>query len=707
MEFRIADTFTDSLARLTGDEQKLVKTTAFDLQMNPANPGHSFHKLDRAKDQNFWSVRVGSDVRLIIHRTATSLLLCYVDHHDDAYRWAERRKLEAHPKTGAAQIVQIRETIRDIEVPRYVTTDVPFVAETPKPKPSQPPLFAAVAEEDLLSYGVPPDWIDAVRKVDEDGLFNLSDVLPAEAAEALLELATGGIPRLQPVAAVGADPFEHPDAQRRFRTLINVDELAEAMDYPWDRWAIFLHPSQRETVDRDFSGPARVSGSAGTGKTVVALHRAVGLARRYPESHALLTTFSPTLAAMLRVKVRRLLTSSPEVGERLEVADLNEVGKRLYESAFGRCNLADALSISAELEAASAIMPKHNFSLRFLISEWTEVVDAWQIQTWDEYRDVRRLGRKTRLPESQRIVLWAIFEKVRQRLQQQNWLTYPALFAKLARQVSERKHPPFDYIVVDEAQDISIPQLKLLASMAQDRPNAIFFAGDLGQRIFQTPFSWKSLGVDIVGRSRTLTINYRTSHQIRSQADRLLAREIADVDGNVEERKGTVSVFNGPAPSVHVATDECAEATYVAEWLKSLIAIGVQSNEIGIFVRSEAQIHLAVSAIEQAGCLYRILGENLEPTFGYASISTMHLAKGLEFKAVAIMACDDEIIPSQERIQEISDDADIEEVYNTERHLLYVAATRAREYLLITSGGQPSEFLDDLTTVGSSYISEQ
>ena len=117
MQFRIADTFTDSLAKLTGDEQKVAKTTAFDLQMDPSAPGLSFHKLDRARDKNFWSVRINRDLRLIVHRTAASIMLAYVGHHDAAYRWAERRRIERHPKTGAAQIVEIRETVREIEVP--------------------------------------------------------------------------------------------------------------------------------------------------------------------------------------------------------------------------------------------------------------------------------------------------------------------------------------------------------------------------------------------------------------------------------------------------------------------------------------------------------------------------------------------------------------------------------------------------------------
>src|SRR5580693_7096466 len=165
MDFRIADTFTDSLARLTGEEQKAVKTTAFDLQMDPVNPGMSFHKLDKAKDKNFWSVRVSRDIRLIVHKSDASLLLCYVDHHDKAYQWAERRKLETHPKTGAAQFVEVRETVQEIVIPQYVQA---AVEAPPKPK-----LFSTMPDEQLLAYGVPVEWLNDVRQANEDTLLAL------------------------------------------------------------------------------------------------------------------------------------------------------------------------------------------------------------------------------------------------------------------------------------------------------------------------------------------------------------------------------------------------------------------------------------------------------------------------------------------------------------------------------------------------------
>lgn len=688
MDFRIADTFTDSLAKLTGEEQKAVKTTAFDLQMNPANPGMSFHKLDKARDKHFWSVRVSSDIRLIVHKTDASLLLCYVDHHDKAYDWAERRKLETHPQTGAAQLVEIRETVQEIVVPKYVEA-VHYAAHKPL-------LFAHVAAEMLLSYGVPQEWLLDVQQANEDSLLDLASHLPAEAAEALLELATGGKPQISVPAAAGTDPFAHPDAQRRFRVMNDVEELERALEFPWEKWTIFLHPAQRQWVERDYTGPARVSGSAGTGKTIVALHRAVFLARQHPEARVLLTTFSDTLANALRTKLRRLISNEPRLAERLEVHSMNAIGERLYERQFGRPKIAESGHIEKMLVAAASKVDGQKFSSHFLKIEWIEIVDAWQLDSWEAYRDVKRLGRKTRLPEAQRLLLWGIFDTVRAELKSQGLLTHAEMFSRLALQMAERKQPPFDFTVMDEAQDVSIAQLRFLAAMGAWREDALFFAGDLGQRIFQQPFSWKSLGVDIRGRSRTLHINYRTSHQIRMQADRLLGPEVADVDGNTEDRRGTVSVFNGVPPIIKGFKSSEDEILAVSQWLRERADDGISPHEIGVFVRSDNELERARAAVEKSGLPFKVLDERVETTSGFVSVCTMHLAKGLEFRAVVVMACDDEIIPSQDRIETVADNADLEEVYNTERHLLYVACTRARDHLLVSSVEPASEFLEDL-----------
>lgn len=681
VQFLISDTFTDSVTRLTAEEQKLVKTTTFDLQVNPAHPGSQFHRIERCKDKHFWSVRAGRDIRLIVHKTDASLLLCYVDHHDKAYQWAERRKLETHPRTGAAQLVEIRETVREIEVPKYVEAS---------PQPEQPCL-AGVVREELLTYGVPEPWVDDCLAADENSLLAIADRLPSEAAEALLVLATGGKPEARAVTDKDADPFDHPDAQRRFRVLENADELAAALDAPWEKWIVFLHPAQRSFVDCRFSGPARVSGSAGTGKTVVAIHRAVAALKR-ERGHVLLTTFSDDLAKSLLRKVKLLVPAErlsntlpePESLPTLVIASLDEIARDIYTANAGSIHQIDDFDLLDLIASIVKQGDQVSLSPQFLLDEWQDVVDGWNLNDWSQYRDFKRLGRKTRLSESRRREVWGLFEQLRRVLAKRSLVTAPMIFSRLA----ESDQCPFRAVIVDECQDISPAQLRFLARITRKQPGELFFAGDLGQRIFQTPFSWSSLGVDIRGRSRMLKINYRTSHQIRRGADRLLDGTVSDVDGNQEHRDGTISVFNGPPPSIHIADDEDSEAEYVADWLLARINEKVDPSEIAVFGRTDAQLARARDAIRKAS---DISGRGLHGI----RLATMHQAKGMEFRCVCVMACDDDVIPLEQRIRAIGDHADLEDLYNTERHLLYVACTRARDHLLVTGVDPVSEFLED------------
>ena len=688
MDFRISDTFTGSLSRLSGDEQKAVKTTAFDLQINPANPGMQFHRIDRSKDPHFWSVRVSRDVRLIVHKTESSLLLCYVDHHDPAYAWAERRKIERHPRTGAAQLVEVRQVIREVPVVQYV-------AEEPEVVPL-PLLFADLTDDELLAFGVPEEWLGDARKATEDSVLDLADRLPGEASEALLSLAVGERPQPALQLAEAADPFAHPDAQRRFRVVGDVEELERALDYPWEKWSVFLHPAQRALVERGFDGPARVAGSAGTGKTVVALHRATHMCRAHPESRVLLTTFSEPLASALRRSMRRLVGNEPRLAERLEVHALDAIARRLDEPRFGKAELVSGDELERLVTEASSDIGDKRLNIGFLLNEWRNVVDAWQLDTWEAYRDVPRLGRRVRLSEGQRERAWAVFERVISAIEEQGQITGAQLLGRLGAALQKEKDAPYRYVVVDEAQDVSVPQLRFLASLGGCYPDSLFFTGDLGQRIFQQPFSWKALGIDVRGRSHTLRVNYRTSHQIRTRVDQLLPPELSDVDGVSETRRGTISVFNGPRPELRTLGDVDAEVEAVGEWISGRIEAEVDPAEIAVFVRSEAELPRGQEALSMAGIPFVILDERLAPRPSHVSLTTMHLAKGLEFRAAAVIACDDEIIPLQTRIETVGEESELEEVYRSERHLLYVACTRAREHLLVTGVEPASEFLEDL-----------
>jgi hypothetical protein len=681
MNFLIADTFTASFNRLSGQDQKAVKASVFDLQMDPTGNGLQLHRIDKSKDPNFWSARVNRDVRLIVHKTGESMLVAYVDHHNNAYAWAERRRIEAHPRTGAVQSVEVRERVEEVAPPETFDFVVPDTAAAPTP---QPQLFASLGDDALLSIGVPADWLADVRAATEEGFFELAEHLPGEASEALLEFfATGMLPARAP-APTTADPFAHPDALRRIRPIADQAELEQALAFPWEKWGVFLHPSQRELVDRSFAGPARVAGSAGTGKTIVAIHRAVRLARENPEARILLASFSQPLADAM---AKKLLVLAPETGgivPRITTASFCGIAEQMYQLEHGvRPRIASTAILSERLDEAAKATQLKGFSNRFLLSEWINVIDAWGIASLDAYATVQRMGRKSRLGPNQRERLWPVFDAVRSALAAERYTTWAQVFTGLAEALADRSRKPFDHIILDEAQDLAPAELRFFAALASDAPDALFLAGDMGQRIFQHPYSWSSLGVEVRGRSHTLKVCYRTSQQIRQAADHLLPVVLRDVDGLEDERRGIVSVFDGPSPQVETFASGTDEDTVVRETIAGWIADGVAAHEVGIFVRTSDLVARARAAVAE-------LAEGDAIT-----TAPMHLAKGLEFRAVVVMACDQGVLPLDERVADAADEAELDEIYETERRLLYVACTRAREHLLLTGVRPASEYFDD------------
>lgn len=678
--FRIADAFTAALARLSAQEQRAVKTAVFDLQVDPSRPGLQFHRIDKSKDPNFWSVRVNQDIRIIIHKTGSDLLLAYVGHHDDSYAWATRRRIEAHPRTGAIQIVEIRERVEDVVSPP--SFDFALSHPVPAEKADTPTPFATLDDNALLSVGVPPDWLADVRVANEDRFLTLANHLPGEAAEALLEYAVSGRLVVPAPATAEANPYEHPDALRRIRLIVSHEELEQALAFPWDKWGVFLHPSQRNLVERSFSGPARVAGSAGTGKTIVALHRAVRLARANPDARILLASFSQPLADALG---RKLLVLTPETGSiipRITVASFHGIAEQVYQLEYGvRPRIASEIVLRERLRTAAANMK--GFSERFLLSEWTNVIDAWGIKTQESYTTVQRMGRKSKLGPNQRARLWPVFQAVREALESERYTTWAHVFTDLAEALAGRSSKPFEHVIIDEAQDLAPAELRFFSAIVPSSANNLFLAGDAGQRIFQHPYSWASLGVDVRGRSFVLKVCYRTSQQIRRAADRLLPTVLRDTDGLEDERRGVVSVFNGPAPNVETVASPIVEAEIVRETVAAWLAEGIAAHEIGVFVRTQSLVARAQAAIHGLAGAGKIV------------TAQMSLAKGLEFRAVVVMACDEGTLPLDERVADAADEAELDEIYETERRLLYVACTRAREHLLLTGVSPASEYLSD------------
>jgi hypothetical protein len=684
VNFLIADTFTASFNRLSGLDQKAVKASVFDLQMDPAGNGLQLHRIDKSKDPNFWSACVNRDIRLIVHKTGDSLLVAYVGHHDDSYASAERRRIEAHPRTGAVQIVEVRERVEEVAAPATLDFVFPEPAKSEDKATASLALFSSLDDDALLSIGVPDDWLADVRAASEDGFFALTAHLPAEASEALLEYAASGrLVAPAPVSAI-ADPFAHPDALRRIRLIADQEELEQALAFPWEKWGVFLHPSQRALVERSFSGPARVAGSAGTRKTIVAIHRAVRLARENPNAKVLLATFSEPLAAEL---AKRVLVLAPETGgivPRITTASFQGIAEQMFQLEHGvRPRIATDAVLRERLRAATASASLKGFSERFLLSEWTNVIDAWGLTSLDAYSAVQRMGRKSRLGPNQRARLWPVFQAVREALAAERYTTWADVFTGLADALVKWERKPFDRVVIDEAQDLAPAELRFFASLVPAKADGLFLSGDVGQRIFQHPFSWASLGVDVRGRSRTLKVCYRTSQQIRRAADRLLPTVLRDTDGLEDERRGVISVFDGPAPEVKSLATIAAEADAVRQTVETWLGDGIAPHEIGLFVRTPQLVPRARAAIA------RLAGE------GEMTTAQMSLAKGLEFRAVVVMACDEGILPLDDHIADAADEAELDDIYETERRLLYVACTRAREHLLLTGVIPASEYLAD------------
>ena len=459
---------------------------------------------------------------------------------------------------------------------------------------------------------------------------------------------------------------------------------------------MFLHPAQRALVERDFAGPVRVVGSAGTGKTIVALHRVVRILRTDPAARVLLTTFSEPLAMALKRKLGILLTDNPRLGERVVVSSFEQAASELHALMTGRkAYLLSREKLRGLLRDLAAKTGSGRYPIRFLLSEWEHVIDAWQIDSAEAYALVPRMGRKNRLGAKQREELWTIFADLRGQIRAKALMTSADLFTAVMQHFDARDEKPYSHVVVDEAQDLGVAELRFLKAIVPDRPDALFFAGDIGQRIFQQPFSWKGLGIDVRGRSFTLKVNYRTSHQIRRMADGLLPDNVRDVDGEEDQRKGTVSVFDGVEPIVVIAPTVDEEIISAAAFLKSLINTGIAPSEIGIFCRSNEQMARAAKVAEAAGVL-TASATLATPSSEAVLMGTMHLAKGLEFRAVVLIACDEGILPLDARVADVADEFELDEVVATERQLLYVAATRARDYLFVSGIAPGSEFLEDL-----------
>lgn len=693
MQLVLSSGFAKRLKTLRGADRRLVSEAVLSLQLDPESPAHHLHRVEGAKQ--WWSARADADWRIVLARQGEGCVVVWADHHDDAYLWARRHILERHPVTGGMQLVEIpEEKATAKQLPKSRT---PVRKEAPKT-----PLCVklGLGRGELLALGIPELWVERVlSETDPDALLDIGqNHLPPDAAEAALRIAVGERPVApEPEPATIEEKQEETFTSERDRQswLVATDDesLRQALAEGWEDWSVFLHPAQRAVAYRSWNGPARVSGTAGTGKTVVLLHHARYLLEQDPSANVLITTFSENLAGDLHWRKQFLL--KPRQMERCTTRSMRGFGFDCMEKHWpGHPFLAtpeQLREVAREtLEACADELPP-GVSPSFALSEWERVVDARNLQTWEDYRDTVRRGVRKRLAESRRVQLWEAFGKVRAALQERGWISEGAMFGWLREWYAA--HPGgrlYSSVLVDESQDLCEAELAFLVAYAGTGPDSLFFAGDIGQRVARNPFKWTDYGVSVRGRSRILKVNYRTTREIRGWADRLMDAEGTDPDGNLQDRSGTISILSGPRPEIRRFSDVPSEIDGVASWLRRLHdENGLRAKEIAVFYRSERERERAVAAV------------NRLPFAGTDSLTRpkiccMEEGKGLEYRAVVVMGCDNDVIPSPERLAEADLVTGLDDIYETERNLLYVACTRARDFLLVTCAGTPSELLFDL-----------
>ena len=637
-----------------------------------------------AKDPKVRSARVGDDYRAIViaPEVGDIYLLVHVDHHDEAYAWCKNKRFEAHTSTGTLQIFDVEEAVEKASTLEHENYGNPDLTKE---------VYALdrLSDEEVFQAGVPEALIPAVRAVrNDDAFFELSDYLPTEAVQVLFGVVSGlSLDSALDELLGGIDQATRPESTGDFShlaTAANMDlvlvegdeHLQEILDEDIEEWRIFLHPYQRKLVELKTKGPLKINGAAGTGKTVALMHRAVYLAGKLPANgeKVLVTTFTSNLAITIRALLEKL---APHLMSRIEVTHLHQLARTICNRVGWRGKIADDSDIIAAWDSVLESKPDCDFGRGFIASEYEDIIDPMGIDNEDSYLTVVRTG-KSRISRKQRKVLWRLFIQFKQELSKRNLLTVEGTIHHARLAVDQHKFEGFRHVLVDELQDFGLESLRLIAALspiAEELSDPLCVVGDGHQRIYsRIPIALGRAGINVRGRrSKRLKINYRTTEQIRQWAHGLLhGLEIDDLDGGLAEVVADQSIMSGGNPEVVKCEDWEQAGSALFTWISALKDNGIGSHEICITPPNKHFINLlkneGVSTLE-------LKARQADPGQEESGVryGTKQRVKGLEFRAVALVIID----------------TDKEDQMEQQRN--YVAATRAREHLLILVMGKELE----------------
>lgn len=690
----ISSDFLTAFARLPRQVQGKVTEFVNKFRNNPMSPGINYEKLNSGIDKKIFSVRIDDTYRGIVVRQQEVgvYLLLWVDHHDEAYQWAARKRCEVNPKTGAIQVFDVQTVVEQASTPDKVT------------------LFALAKDDELIKLGVPEIQLDFVRSfISKEDFYKAEQSMPHDAYEHLSWLAEG-FPMEEVLELVLeeqntssasdnlATALDVPTTLKSFVVVDGEDELRRIMAEPLEKWRVFLHPTQRKIARKEYSGSARVLGGAGTGKTVVAMHRAKHLASKCEgQQRILMTTFTANLAADIRENLRKICTL--EELRRIEVIHLDAwVNQFLRESGFSaQIGYDDAIKPLWERAVllANIDLP---FETSFYEEEWNRIVIAQEALTLEKYVKATRNGRGTRLDRKKRMHIWKVFENY-QNLMKENQIRdiNTAMYESTKLLQSAGRKPRYASIIIDEGQDFSDNAYRLIRALAgEEHPNDIFIVGDSHQRIYRNHPILSKCGINVRGRSSILKINYRTTEEIRKQA-LLLLKGISfdDLDKGFDLGDKCQSLTHGEKPIVENFGNANDEFDFLLREVKKLKDNGVSLTDICIVARTKKLVDDYIALFTKAGIRSYAIKRNKadDRSFDGVRVATMHRVKGLEFKYVFIAAVNNRIIPLSSAINK-ADAVSEEESITSEKCLLYVAMTRAQKGVYITSYGRKSEFLE-------------
>lgn len=695
----VSSDFLSSFAGLPQTVQGKVSKFLALFQRDPTGPGINYERINSARDPNMRSVRIDDAWRGIVLKPEQGnvFLLLWVDRHDDAYAWASRHRCTVNAATGALQVF---EAIR-IQESELVAPE--------SRAPAALVLFQNLSDHDLGLLGVPDELLPAVRKVGgEEELDALQHTLPAEAYEGLFLAAAGDsverilaerdVRRDQPVN-IGdfGTALDQIESRSRFVVVDDETELAAVLDASLAQWRIFLHPSQRRLVEGIKSGPVRVLGGAGTGKTVVAMHRAKWLAEnRLPEGgKVLFTTFTRNLAVDIQANLKGLCP--PATLERIEVVNLDAWVRRFlqgrdygYQIVYG----ADEKLWNQAMRLKPAAV---NLPDRFYREEWQRIVQPQGVETLEEYKYASRIGRGTTLNRAERVKIWPVFGEYRRQMVIARKREVDDAYRDVATLIErDRSGLPYAAVIVDEAQDMGPQAFRLLRALAPAGENDLFIVGDGHQRIYgRNKVVLSRCGIDIRGRSRKLWINYRTTEETRRAAVTLLEGcPVDDLNGGTDDQKGYRSLTHGEPPIRRHFASMDEQAAAIARLLGDAVDEGTSAAAICVVVRT----HHELDDIEQRLRIQKLNTQRIqvdEAETGAADavrLATMHRVKGLEFERVIVASVNDGLVPPRSAL-ETADPVERAMTEREERSLLYVALTRSRKQAYLFSYGEPSRLL--------------